>query len=151
MFSVAWMTDSDQKTAGETLQDQFKAAKAGTAPVGGNPGSTVMSYGKVSLLTAAVAEFEGGGKAEGGGGGGGGGGDSEANGTAFGGGSGAGAGAGADGSTTPLAPFRRRGSAGFSVAAFLQEGRVSDSTPWVVAQRREGGLLQAHARGANFN
>jgi len=59
MFSVAWMTDSEHDKGAETLQEQFTTAKAGTAPVGGNPGSTVMSYGATALLNQPVSSFEG--------------------------------------------------------------------------------------------
>ena len=59
MFSVAWLTDSERGGKGEALQAQYQAAKTGTAPVGGNPGSTVMTYGAIALLKQLVSSFEG--------------------------------------------------------------------------------------------
>jgi len=105
MFSVAWMTDSEQARRGETLQAQYAKAKSATAPVGGNPGSTVMSYGAVALLKQPISNFEG--------------------------------------------PSRSGGNAThvnadgefFDLAHFLEEGRVSPTTPWVQTQEQPGGIL----------
>ena len=119
MFSLAWLTDSDRQRKGETLGDQAKLAKANTAPAGGNPGSTVMTYGALSLLKQAVSNFEGGG----GGsiissrvvGGGGGGGEEEEQ-------------------------EEEQPSFSESLSRFLAAGRVTPTTPWVVdyeQKRRE--------------
>ena len=120
MFSLAWMMDSSKRSKGETLQDQFKAAKAHTAPVGGNPGSTVMSYGAVSILTEPVSFFEG------------------SSGSAGSAGSAGGSAGGMGGGQG----YEERGSRavdgeGFNLALFLAKGRVTPTTPWVLERERE--------------
>ena len=109
MFSLAWMMDSSKRSTGETLQDQFKAAKAHTAPVGGNPGSTVMSYGAVSILTEPVSSFEGSSGSAGGVGG---------------------------GKGYEERGARAVDGEGFNLALFLAKGRVTPTTPWVLERER---------------
>ena len=116
MFSLAWMMDSSKRSKGETLQDQFKAAKAHTAPVGGNPGSTVMSYGAVSILTEPVSFFEG------------------SSGSA---GSAGGMGGMGGGKGHEERGPRAVDGKGFNLALFLAKGRVTPTTPWVLERERE--------------
>ena len=58
MFSVAWLEAADSNPK-QTLKQSFTNAKAKTAQVGGNPGSTVTAFGDLSFVSDPLSQFIG--------------------------------------------------------------------------------------------
>ena len=59
MFSVSWLESADTAGNEQTVAQSIHNAKAKTAPVGGNPGSTVSVFGDSSIQSQLLSRFTG--------------------------------------------------------------------------------------------